>query len=290
MSSRPPTLLPAPVWRRLANDHADRTRLLVGDHITRRSRGQKHPVWDFLFDYYMVSPAKLANWHPGVDRGLEGEPPHKKWKGYTTVTVDGTPAVAVDRDGERRRHGSELAAIGRLLAATVDNPAHFNCFGLHEWAMVYRQKTHRHPLPLRLGQEGTDAVVDSHDLKCTHIDAYRFFTPPAKPLNLHVITRDSQPEFEQCGCLHATMDLFKWAKKMGPLVDGELLLDCFELAKDARVLDMEASPYDCRELGFGVVAVETAEGKRQYVNRQRELAQRAAPLRSRLLGIVEAVM
>lgn len=57
------------------------------------------------------------------------------------------------------------------------------------------------------------------------------------------------------------MDLFKWALKLGPLVPGELLLDCFELAKDARRLDMEASPYDCRELGFDIVPVETTEEK-----------------------------
>ena len=86
------------------------------------------------------------------------------------------------------------------------------------------------------------------------------------------------------------MDLYKWALKLGPLVPGELFLDCFELAARARRLDMEASPYDCRELGFDVVAVETAEGKAEYVARQRALAQAAAPLRARLVATVEAAL
>lgn len=65
-------------------------------------------------------------------------------------------------------------------------------------------------------------------------------------------------------------------------------MDCFELAADARKLDMEASPYDCRELGFDVVAVETPEGKAQYVARQRELTRRAQPLRRRLVAVIDA--
>lgn len=52
---------------------------------------------------------------------------------------------------------------------------------------------------------------------------------------------------------------------------------------------MEASPYDCRELGFGVVPIETAEGKAEYVRRQRKLAEDAAPLRHRLVALLERV-
>ncbi len=131
-------------------------------------------------------------------------------------------------------------------------------------------------------------MVESHQLRCTHFDAFRFFTEPARPLNITPLTRADQPEREQCGCLHATMDLYKWAWKMGPLVPGELWLDTLALAWKARVLDMEASPYDCRGLGFGVVAVETTEGKAEYVARQRELAEAGRALRSRLVAVLDA--
>ncbi len=46
------------------------------------------------------------------------------------------------------------------------------------------------------------------------------------------------------------MDLYKWAWKLGPWVPGELFIQTLELAIEARTLDMEASPYDCRDWGF----------------------------------------
>ena len=155
--------------------------------------------------------------------------------------------------------------------------------------MVYRQAEHRHDLPLRLGQAGTDAVVEGHRIRCSHFDAFRFFTPEAAPLNQLRPSRETQPALEQPGCLHANMDLLKWALKLGPAVPGELLLDCAELARDVRLLDMQASPYDVSSLGEPAVAIETPEGKAEYVGRQRELAERSAPLRARLLEVCEAL-
>lgn len=86
------------------------------------------------------------------------------------------------------------------------------------------------------------------------------------------------------------MDLYKWASKLGPLIPGEVFLDAFELARDTRILDMEASPYDCRGHGFGVVAIETSEGKAEYVARQRALSERAKPIRDRLVSITEQAL
>ena len=106
---------------------------------------------------------------------------------------------------------------------TGSRPGQFGCFGLHEWAMVYRAAEHRHAVPLRLGQEGTDAVVEASELRCTHLDAFRFFTPEAVSRNARVATptglptREAQADLEQPGCLHAGMDLYKWAVKLGPL-------------------------------------------------------------------------
>ena len=87
-------------------------------------------------------------------------------------------------------------------------------------------------------------------------------------------------ELEQPGCLHATMDLYKWAYKLGPLVPGELLLDCFELARDVRELDMRASPYDLTALGYRPVRIETAAGQ----GRVRRRPARVRPTRGRAAG------
>ena len=179
--------------------------------------------------------------------------------------------------------------IGRILRATAGRAGSFGCFGLHEWAMVYRQPGHRHDVPLRLGQEATDAVVEAHDLRCTHFDAFRFFTAEAVPRNRDDLTREQQPAREQPGCLHAGMDLYKWAVKLGPLVPGELLLDAFEHARDIRTLDMEASPYDLSAWGYAPVPIETADGKAEYVRRQRAFAERGQVLRERLLAVIDGL-
>jgi len=78
------------------------------------------------------------------------------------------------------------------------------------------------------------------------------------------------------------MDLYKWCYKLGPLLDSELLLDCLELAADARELDMRASPYDLRGYGYEPIAVEETAGRAEYVRAQQDIARRAGPLRATL--------
>ena len=82
-----------------------------------------------------------------------------------------------------------------LLSATVSRPAQLGCFGLHEWAMVHGIPADdvRHAgWPLRLGSDGTDAVVERHGIRCSHFDAYRFFTDSARPRNALRPTRTAR--------------------------------------------------------------------------------------------------
>ena len=132
--------------------------------------------------------------------------------------------------------------------------------------------------------------MESHRVACSHFDAFRFFTPAARPLNALRPTRQSQPALEQGGCLHANMDLYKWASKLMPFTPGSLLLDCFELARDIRELDMRASPYDLRALGYEPVPIETPDGKASYAAAQRAFAARARPLRERLVDLCDALL
>ncbi len=106
-----------------------------------------------------------------------------------------------------------------------------------------------------------------------------------------VPTRAAQRDWEQPGgCLHANMDLYKWCVKLGPLVNSELLVDCLELASDARALDMRASPYDLSDFGFEPIAVEEPAGRAEYVRCQGVIAERAAPLRAALLAWCERLL
>jgi hypothetical protein len=283
--------LDAADWQARRRAHEERADSLTAGHRARRAARARHAIDDFLYDYYGTRPSVLRRWHPGVGAGLEpgphGPAPHRQWRWYAT---DADGVVSFDAAAFLADRADSVHFIHRLLSSIAARPAFTGCFGLHEWAMVYRQREHRHPLPLRLGQEGTDAVVEAHQIRCTHFDAFRFFTPDAVSLNRLQPTRASQVDLDQPGCLHAAMDCHKWATKLGPAIPGDLALDCFELARDLRLLDMQASPYDLSSYGQPAVAIETPEGKAEYVARQREFSQRAGQLRARLIDACTALL
>jgi len=269
-------------WRPLEAAHHARVDAVTAGHRSRRQNPLKHPVEDFLFSYYMHSPAQLRRWHPGPGIALEGAGERAGWKFYRYAEN----TAALDLDAFLGIRVATVQFIRKLLSATATRPAQLGCFGLHEWAMVYRQspEQRRHAdWPLRLGQAATDEVLESHQIRCSHFDAFRFFTEPARALNTLAPTRDSQVAMEQPGCLHATMDLYRWAYKLSPAIPSDLTADCFDLARSVRELDMRAAPYDLRSLGYDPVEIETPAGKAEYVDAQREFGARAQVLRSRLL-------
>jgi hypothetical protein len=289
----PPTVLARADWQARAAAHAERVDVWVEPHLERRRSGIAHPVHDFLFSYYSQRPAALRRWHPGYGVTLLDAPEYDGVKGYGRIVPpekhdpghdDGADRVGLSVSPDFLASQRPLVeAIHRLLVATEGRPATLGCFGLHEWAMVYRTEDVRHDRPLRLGPSGTDAVVESHRIACSHFDAFRFFTPAARPLNVLQPGRDDRAGFEQPGCLHAGMDLYKHAFRLSPLVASDLVADCFALAWDIRELDMRASPYDLSDLGYEPVPIETPAGKAEYVAQQRAFAERAAPLRRRLV-------
>ncbi|MFB8275891.1 3-methyladenine DNA glycosylase [Nocardia colli] len=277
-------------WRAQAAEHLARVDRLVGPYVERRAAGSTHPVIDFLFTYYGHKPAQLRRWHPGFGIGMAGAREYDGARGYHRVSADTAAVFTADPAYlERRRDTVEFVA--NLLRATASRPAQLSCFGLHEWAMVYRTEDVRHQqVPLRLGRTGTDEVVESMSLRCTHFDAFRFFTPDAVGRNAEPLTRADQVAREQPGCLHANMDLYKWSFKLVPLIPSALILDCFELACAARELDMRASPYDLSEYGYEPVRIETPSGRAEYVRSQSALAERSAELRRILLDACVALL
>ena len=281
----PAVVLPEAEWLPRQEHHQEQVDELLAGHRERADRGRAHPVEDFLFSYYSLRPSQLRRWHPGAGVALAGPAAAERLDWREHVLAGG--AVTLDLRAFLARRGGAVRHVVDLLTATAARPAQLGCFGLHEWAMVYRQDAEqvRHAThPLRLGGAGTDAVVEQHRIRCTHHDAFRFFTAPARPLNVLQPTRSDQVALEQPGCLHATMDLYKWAYKLSPALPSELTLDCFRLARHTRELDMRASPYDLSELGYLPVRIETADGKAEYVQQQREIALQGQHLRERLLA------
>ena len=275
------TVLERHDWTDRERRHLERVEKFVGPHEQRARAGQAHPVWDFLFTYYSLRPRQLKRWHPGFGIGLRDAPHFRGRSGYDLLSDD---IIAVT-DEHLAGRLETVAYVARLLEATAARPARLNCFGLHEWAMVYRSPVVRHSqIPLRLGTTGTDAVVESMPLRCSHFDAYRFFTDAAVGRNSEQLSRERQSANEQPGCVHANMDLYKWTYKLGPFVESEVLMDCLDLAADARMLDMQASPYDLAEYGVTPITIEDAGGRAEYVRLQQDIAHRAVPLRATVLS------
>jgi hypothetical protein len=271
-------------WAARAQAHRERAEAFLAQHTSERP----HPVWDFLFTYYSLRPRQLLRWHPGYGVVLPGEAA-RHYLGRTGYTAGaGGVTVAPEFLAARR---DTVAFVAQLLTATAGRAAQYHCFGLHEWAMVYRSNDVRHDaVPLRLGSADTDAAVESMPLRCSHFDAYRFFTAEARPRNATALTRELQVAREQPGCVHANMDLYKWCSKLTPLTDSDLLLDCLELAASARELDMRASPYDLTGYGLTPIAVEQPAGRAEYVRQQTAISRLAAPLRAALIQRCTALL
>jgi hypothetical protein len=317
-------------WRDRRLAHETRVRRWTDPHQARAARGEKHPVYDFLFSYYAFRPAWLRRWHPGPDVVLTGAAardflhwPEYRGIGFSSPNTSDFPlekleairrtatrfvseitrapgftvsendavhsgGVALDVAALRPQRRKFVLWLRDLLIGMRERPAFFGCFGLHEWAMVYRQtvdEVRHNAHPLRYPAEELAHIVERSAICCSHFDAFRFFTAPARPLNKLQPAREDSARLEQRGCLHANMDLYKWAFKLAPFTPSELVADCFELARDIREIDMRASPYDLRALGFEPIAIETPEGRAEYERHQRAFALRGEPLRERLIAL-----
>ncbi len=279
-------------WRACAAEYTESIRRWTVPFRERRRAGGSHPVHDFLFVYYRYSSMKLEQWHPGTGVTLQdatrGEFPRSTYR----VEGDGIvcdPALIGEKERDR------LFWIANLLRRTQSNRANYSCLGLHEWAMVYQGEEVRHEKTtrMRLPQNEIDQLVESRPLTCSHFDAFRFFAGEAKPLNRTLLTLNDRPEFEQPACIHANMDLYKWAFKSMPWIGSELLRRCFDLAMMARAIDMRASPYDLSEYAeyaeYTPIKVETAEGRTEYEREQRVISDAAAPLREELASSIERI-
>jgi hypothetical protein len=272
-------------WSQRAYLHGELVNPTANTFLQRRSLGQKHPVYDFLFTYYRFSPTKLKQWVPSFEETLiveeNGKLPcfSEYWFELHNNTLCLNPL---------RLQGQAMALvtfIEELCHTILERTPRFGCFGLHEWAMVYRlshEELRHADYPLRLSPEELARFVESQHLCCTHYDAYRFFTPQAESLNLFKPTLQNRLQNEQAGCLHANMDLYKWATKLWPWIGSEFIAKTFLHALEGRELDMRASPYDLQAEGYAPICIETEEGRKEYQLLQQQYTQNALGLRQEL--------
>src|SRR5688572_431060 len=90
----PMNVLTEPDWLALRNAHEIRVRSWTDPHQARAARGEKHPVYDFLFTYYAFRPAWLRRWHPGPDIALNGDTAREflRWPEYRETSA----GIAID--------------------------------------------------------------------------------------------------------------------------------------------------------------------------------------------------
>lgn len=291
-SAKAPTTLTRAEWQACRSAHLALVESWADAFVQRRSREAKHPVHDFLFTYYNFSPAKLKRWLPPLDTALEVTE-------EDLLEMPWLAAAPMHRSGDFCQMDDSTLSPGQrdlarwvanLCSAISERPPRFRCYGLHEWAMVYqqpREQVRHQGYELRLPPEDLAAFVQSQTVCCSHYDAYRFFTPEAKPLNLFQPVLETRLEMEQAACLHANMDLYKWSSKLWPWVGSDLVGQCFALAVEGRELDMRASPYDLSHLGYEPVYIETPEGRAEYELEQRRITAKASVLREKLRSAAE---
>ncbi len=149
--------------------HKIRAEALTVGRRARKQIGERDPVDDFMFEYYPYTPTKLETWFPGVGVTLEID---------SAETFDfpnySSNATSCELDAQYlTKHRSRIDSTLELLRNTQLREATFNCFGLHEWAMVYQADQHeiRHGDPLRVSQDQIDSLIGELGLRCTHIDA-----------------------------------------------------------------------------------------------------------------------
>ena len=276
-------------WKVRKTVHEQRVDVLIEDYLKARSAHKKQPVMDFLFEYYAFRPSALRRWSPGLGVGLEvgnsnGMPELSELK-----IEDGVAFLDLELFPEKRINSTKW--ILEMLQNTQNKKPMVGCFGMHEWAMVYKASTPRHDLvPLRMEPDELVAFVESRPLICTHFDAYRFFTPEAAPMNKFELSRQTFADTEQPGCIHSNIDLYKWAHKLYPWIGSDIILEAFELACEARTIDMQAGPYDLVSHGLEPIKIETEAGRLEYTRAQEAIFEKGKPVREKVIKEITKIL
>jgi hypothetical protein len=269
-------------WKQQQEAYLAEVAPYVEAHLQRRSIGEKHPVHDFLFEYYGFRPSHLLRWSPGLGVWLAGTACEFLARDEMS---EGAEGIGLSKERFPAKRLTAAKWILNLLETTQSRPPMFGCMGLHEWAMVYERKDVRHPqLPLRMPHDELRKFVAQQPIRCSHFDAFRFFSSSAKPLNRIQPSPDNRAGMEQPGCLHVNMDMYKWAFKFSPWISSEHVQASLRLAIKTRELDMRASPYDLETLGYEAIPIETEEGQKAYVDGQQQIYAEGQVVREGLIG------
>ena len=95
---------------------------------------------------------------------------------------------------------------------------------------------------------------------------------------------------EQPGCLHAGMDVYKWAFKLTRWCRASWWPTASTWRARSGCSTCRPRRTTCASSGYQPVPIETPEGKAAYLERQRAFAERSNALRRRLLTVLDAAL
>ena len=166
-------------WEPLQAAHVARVDALLADHLDRRTTPRTTPGRGLPLHLLPDPPEPAPHLAPRA-RGSACSAPRSTREGAATCT----PTTRRELDpAEISRRSDSIRWIRQLLSGNGRPPA---AVRLLRPARVGdglpRTEEIRHETwPLRLGAEGTDRVVESHKIACSHFDAFRFFTAAGPP-------------------------------------------------------------------------------------------------------------
>ena len=299
------TVLERSEWILRADAHRRRVRDLLGGIFYDREVHDKHPIYNFIFNYYRFRPHRtIERYSPGLDFGLKNESdddeslylPSSKYLSMNDGCTEIDPVKSLNEKSVTR-----IRNLHTLLEIVQRRPPNFSCFGVHEFAMLYSGARHsyyqKNVLKLRMTQREIDSIVERAPITCTHFDATRHFP---ETIASRVKTSPSlRTKNEQAGCVHTNLDLFKYALRLFPFASSELVADALELAIRARELDMRASPYDLSsvdvtELRYDFdltpILIETESGRTKFKNLTMDLYRDSLPIRDRIIKVASSIL
>jgi hypothetical protein len=128
-------------WTSRAKKHDALIHPITDAFLKRRGLGQTHAVHDFLFTYYSCSPLKLKQWVPSFEEELEMTDSIRQdysWlTDYWFSLNEGMLSLRKERIHKSAR--AQARFIADLCANISQRAPRFGCYGLHEWAMVYKE-------------------------------------------------------------------------------------------------------------------------------------------------------
>ena len=161
-------------WRASAKAYRERMITLLHGTI---DHPRHHPIYNFLFFYYGYDLNRLLRWSPGPLRELAGVAPKEYvlWKGAGWRSLARGHGL-IDPLLISKRARARYTSTASILRQTATRAPQLQCFGLHEWAMLYTPSPDGPPnfsefqqLPTRLSRAEVNTVVEMATMACRQI-------------------------------------------------------------------------------------------------------------------------